>query len=319
VSATVTPSRVNLEDKLRGSISFESLVAEQFILRRAQSHRWRCAHGAFFVDPTTAKTREADVLATRCWKRRRSGNDDRVELSVPIEVKSARGFHILFPATRTGSFRTFHDQNILWLGEVGAAAELMADRVAELGFSPQIVSDFEKKLFRAAYPRHFVCLAKLIIDPFRCDVMATTFRETNVGSEKELETSVVWKAVQALSSLVDSLKRAVVTARFEDVEIGVTSARRQGEDGSEILNDLLESVRYLSRYHPIVVIEAPLWLVGEQGQLAQISACPFEQVQAGGGFSRWVDIVHRPHFDEFFSKLTAYYERAFKKAGARPC
>jgi molybdopterin converting factor small subunit len=182
---------------------------------------------------------------------------------------------------------------------------LIADRVAQLGFSPQTVSDFEKRLYRAAYPKHMVCLRQLITEPYQCDVTATAFRETNVGSEKELENSVLWKAVQALGTLIDSLKRDIIAARFEDIEVGVASARRQGGDDTEILDDLLVTVRHLNLYHPIVVIEAPLWLVGASGQLLRISACRFEQVQACGGFSRWVDIVHRP-------------QGAFKKAGAKP-
>jgi hypothetical protein len=315
-----TPAQTDelLEEKLRRSVSFESLVTERAILQQVRELGWRCSHGAFFVDPSTSKIREADILATRYWRRHRRTGDLTVALHVPIEVKSARGFHIIFSLESGGSFRTFHQENVLWLGQESDGARLMADRVAALGFSQETVRQFQKQLYAKAYPKHFSCVAELIVEPYEPGALATAFRETNIGGEKDLENSVLWKATQTLGSLVDSLKRSSIEARFEDAEVGVACARRDGDDDRQILNDLLDAVRDVGLYHPIVVIDAPLWAVTKQHELFRIPACRFEQVQLHHGFSRWVDVVHRSHFDTFVTDLTTYYENAFEKAKLKP-
>jgi hypothetical protein len=98
----------NLSQRLEKSGSVTSLRAELAVLQVLRRERWRCYHGAFYVDSIEHKLREMDVLARRVWNRKRSDREEVSPLNMLVEVKSARDWQLLFsqetPQRQTASY-----------------------------------------------------------------------------------------------------------------------------------------------------------------------------------------------------------------------
>src|SRR5687768_1482149 len=88
----------DINTRLIRSDSVKSLMAEQEVVEAFRKmHWWTVEHGSFYRDIVTGKVRELDVRARRNWST--GGPIDSVRdarLEVLVEVKSIRGFHLIF-------------------------------------------------------------------------------------------------------------------------------------------------------------------------------------------------------------------------------
>lgn len=305
----------NLVSKITNSASFASLASEQKIASTLEALRWKAIHGCFYPDLKTEKRREIDVLATRKWERKGKSLGAYAEVQLILEAKSAKGFHILFsPLSRSSSH---HQVNVEWLGFEGSNHRRVFQAIAKAGLNDEQAASILKKFERQAYSskggRKF-----LSVEAHPAKVYASAFRETNIGGEKDLDSSVLWKAMQSLSSAVANLKEQYLNFCLDgwlisEIEMAPALKLDQTAAAVEIL-DLL--VRFTKLYHPIVVIDAPLWMV-KNGNVQNIEWCRFEQLDTKGESEWWFDVVHSLHFEAFAQELTRHYEKKFKKARAR--
>jgi len=305
----------DIQSKLIGSPSFHSLTAEQEILALLQSNDWQAVHGCFYVDSKTDKLREIDVLGRRIWERKLKSGVESADVHLIIEVKSVKGYHLLFSALAGSA--AYRQANEFWIGYEGEHRDPIITTLANIGLSPDNAASVLKALQKAAYPKDTPRLSRLQVDPPPAEVYASAFRETNVGGEKDLEGSVLWKASLSLASMVSSLKQQTINYIVESLKDEAEAASMFKLDPiAQIIKFFDYFVRTVDLYHPILVIDAPLWLV-KKGELSEIKWCRFQQLDTHGRAEWWFDVVHSGHFNKFVQDLTKYYVARFKSARAK--
>ncbi len=93
--------------------------------------------------------------------------------------------------------------------------------------------------------------------------VGTTFKETSIAAEKELDASVLWRAVQSVNSAISAFKEQ--QARSRAAEIAFEGAIRELNGGiaeEAVIGKMADLVSYREYYHPIIVTNALLWACG---------------------------------------------------------
>jgi hypothetical protein len=260
-------------------------------------------HGPFFRDPITAKLRELDVRASRTWSSGARETSTHTVLEVLVEVKSLRGYHVIFAPAPNG------DQHIsaqrFWLGDL---REQLPRALTEAGVDPEVVSRLTTRFRELAYPQEDEMLVHdRVVDPPGASLFATAFRETNIGSEKELDASVLWKAVQGLNSVIDS-KRALSESHFLiDLGVVIDVALLDGLDlASTVEREFARRLRSVTLFHPAVVVDARLW-VSRGCELEETECVRFVMQNPEKWPPRWFDVVTRASFARWLDQLTTHY------------
>jgi hypothetical protein len=139
--------------------------------------------------------------------------------------------------------------------------------------------------------------------------IATAFRETNTDKEKDLDSSVLWKAMSSLRAATTALER-----HYQGWHGGWLEGR-YGKNIKAQKTDVKFRCRrllgFVDVFHPVIVIEANLWIVGKTS-LASIDACRFHQLDSLGSVIWWCDVVHRPSFDSFVKTASEHYGRFYR-------
>jgi hypothetical protein len=114
-----------LVKKLIASTSFQSLVTEEEVKSAFKQEGWQAIQSTFYKDLSTRVLREVDVLARNAWWCDMSA---RLTLEVVVEVKTMKGFHLLFsPYTASEAGRRLGSPNASghlmrrWIGAEGHA------------------------------------------------------------------------------------------------------------------------------------------------------------------------------------------------------
>ena len=130
-----------LKIKLAESASFHSFRSESAVCDALKSLRWNAKHGAYYEDLETKKQREIDVIAQQFWSRKTKNGDQRVRITVLIEVKTMKGFHLLVSPFEEDGFSFY--QNVHWLGDpLGNYSELSS--ALKVGSSDFPVGDLSR-------------------------------------------------------------------------------------------------------------------------------------------------------------------------------
>lgn len=301
----------NVEPELLHSDAFQSLSMERRICDVLQSLNWKAVHSCYYKDPITDKMREIDVSARQLWERNLKNGDQAASLHLLTEAKSAKGYHLIFSSSYKNL--NLYPKNDGWIGKQGVNYKRIAQTIEDAGLSLEKVSFILNKLEKMAYPGGIMLPYRMAVDPLPTQFLVSAFRETNIGNEKELENSVLWRASQALLSAVVSLKERHLENCLEDLSLIVSLAIKFRRDPTE---EALEQLRFYIRtvdiYHPVVVIDAPLWLIQNE-KIKSIEWCRFVQVDPYGLSEWWVDVVNTLYFEKFAKEISSYYNRKFRK------
>ncbi len=302
-----------LEEKLAASEAFRTLRAEREVVDALTRHGWDARHSPFYRDGVTGKFRELDATARRIWHsvERKPPITARVHLFV--EVKSAREFHILC-ASAAASSRRFQ-ANEYWLGYCEDTLAQLAGAAAEFGLKPSQVKDFIHGVEKICFPKHTMRVA-----PFRIDAMPavnsySAFRETNIGAEKDLENSVLWRALTGVRSAITRSKSEMVEGIVGDARVDMEVARRNRK-GPLAYTGVIESrASAIDLYVPIVVIESRLWSA-ERESPAELPWFRLVENTLYGGSENWADVVNNRHLDSYLAALSEYFGGTFSELGA---
>ena len=306
----------DLSAKIAKSDAFASLSAECRVCAVLGRLGWTPVHASYYIDLTEHKPREIDVIGRQRWVRPLQTGDHEAELQLVAEVKSLRGQHILFaPASSQETPTTVFYQ---WLGYKGSNYERLASELRRAGVSAEQVRDVMAKFERIAYPQNKVCVHRLMVPPPPAEISVSGLRETNIGTSKECEQSVLWKSALALQSAIDGLSDARLAWHLSWVTGGLESALSQGKDPvGETMGWLDFHVRKLAIYHPVLVVAAHLWL--KDGESArEIPWCRFQRLTPYGWSEWWFDVVRMEQFDDYALFVSDYYARQFGGVGAWP-
>jgi len=205
----------------------------------------------------------------------------------------------------------------VWVGQEGEGQPRVAAALADAAFGPDNLNQFMEVFHRLAYPGDVALTRPLLIDPPKAPA-STAFRETNTQVEKDLDSSVMWRAGRALFSAVESFREQRVRYHTSWIaDIG-----RYVHGGKEtLLPDTLtfawSQLRMVDLFHPILVVEAPLW-ISAQKKVSRINWCRLEQRDVTGHADWWFDVVSMDNAKDYLAGITRYYDSALHRARAKP-
>lgn len=259
------------------------------------------------------------MVARRSWKRGSGDEQLRSYLNLITEVKTMRGYHLVFAPLPDSERSVIVERE--WLGyasergphrvQLGRALER-----AEIG-AEEIASIFEG-LFSLAYPGELMVIIDLVAGPPPAPFVSSAFRETNIGGEKDIDTSVLLKAAQALNDCVAYSRTAYLERALEDVEGTADYARWQGDSIVEgVLRELTKKTNRVELFHSVVVVDAMIWGLRDTA-LEELPWCRFYQLEGYGFVTGWYDIVRRDSLQQYFTEITTHYDEYMRQAGAQP-
>jgi hypothetical protein len=302
-------------DRLSASAAVASLRQEQHIADLLQHAGWQVTHGYYYRDPATDKYRELDVVARHYWsKRGLRRRNHSVIVEVLCEIKSIRDFHIVFaPNVADDRYHT-----TIYAEWFGYHEKRLAATLDEAGASADVIARMLKYFRRTCYSRGSEAgrAARMFICPPDADFRASAFRETNIGSEKDLDSSVFWRATQAVFSAINSTRASFLNHRFEEIADSIAYAQHAKLDIalSMVETDIDMGAEHVQVIHPVVVVDARMW-ASEGEELKEVESCRF--LRRGREYeAAWCDIVTRSSADRYFTELTEYYEREARKRRA---
>lgn len=305
-------TRDDLLHRLEQSSALLSLRMERRICRELQQLKCRVTQSLYYDDPETGKARELDVLAEQIWERKLRSGNQRAFLQILAECKSISGFHLVF------SGQTESDQPILphqhWIGSEDESA---TQRLITQGIRPEIRKRLLELFAKTTYPNGFMRTLRLRIIPPDIGLTCSAFRETNIKGEKELDNSVVWRASRALQSSFESLKRNILEGDLEWISPTWINGYSEKEWFSHSLSTIERRSRFLWLFHPILIVDCPLWLDSESG-LKPIHWC---RLRLHGfrtvGEDWWFDVVTLEHIFEYLKILTQHYSSNLRRSKAK--
>lgn len=303
--------RDDLSSKLLASDAVAALATERDIAELLDKLGWDVVHSMFYTDAQSKKRRELDTSARSIWSSRSDdGTGAGCAVRLLVEAKSAAGYHVVFAPSRHAQ----RDYALpeCWMGDESAVERAVREILA-LGVPINDVKDFRSELLFLAQGGDVDGLH--VLAP-KAAHRSTSFKETNVGTEKDLDNSVLWRAVLAVDSALHAAIEDEIGGRLEDIRGRIAIDELYGYPPlPHVMEDLKPVLTFRECYHPIVVIEAGLWQL-EGDVLAKIDWCRFEQRDESHMVARWVDVVQRAHFARYARTITAHYNRVFTRVGA---
>lgn len=303
-----------LNEKLLRSKAVVTSQMEADVRRMCNANDWQAIQGVYYRDLKHAKYRELDVSATQRWKfvtKDNLGQNPSITINILAEVKTMSGYHLVFDNLDIKPFLCF--QSSVYCDWVGYIENHHKQRMHEI-FSYQGIdkNDFPSlidKISAIAYPEDTVRISELLIQPSQAKFFAGSFRETNIGSEKELENSVLWKACQSLWSSIESFIDDNFEDFFGDLDTNALLARQENDDTwfEQAIGNHSSSA---SLFHPVIVTSAKLWRLSSSGKaLEEIPSTRLFIQDQRGHVIRWFDVVNFDAFDDWISDVTnQYYE-----------
>ncbi|HEX8692462.1 MAG TPA: hypothetical protein VF746_08595 [Longimicrobium sp.] len=305
----------HLATRVLASEGVRSLLTENALLKLCEKFGWAAVNGALYSDPATGKSRELDVVAERRWIRK--GPDRLLHVYVLVECKSLSGYHLVFPRVEASKLRI--QPYIAWLEEL---------EPHRMQFFRELSTELDEKVANELCDKSVDYLLSLVWDngplsesdlsPIRARNVATTFRETNTKTDKEMDSSVIWKALSSLNSAISALTTMEIADAVKFSAIFLKLQVSSGTDSATAVKGALDlGVSERSVYHPILVVEAPIWTL-EHDQLVPAEHVRLVQQRAARGAIGWIDIVAATYAETFLRNVTTHYRRLLKKAGAFP-
>jgi hypothetical protein len=297
----------SLAEKIKDCSATSSMLAEMKISKTMKLLGWDVTDNPYYLDSESGKFRELDVFGRLGLQLRENGFSYDIELMV--ESKSASGYHILL--TNTDRFFTT-DLDTVWLGD-DFKDNLEIQRVLkEEQFTYDDTQLVLKKIRNKFYPKDSWVFSELQYSFFNSLESFYAFRETNLGTIKELNNSVVWKAFQELLSVNNYIRKRNLDMMLSDLKFYIRSKETPTPIGSALvcLENYLARISYI---HPILVIDAGLWKLHADSNVEAIKYARLIQTDLYKNNYFWIDVVNRSHFDEYMDLVTQHTKLCFSR------
>ena len=302
-----------LESKILASSPYASFQAERSIAELLARTKWESTHGLYYDDLLTNKQRELDVVARQIWRRKHRDTQQLCRITVLVEVKSMSGFHLLLsehPAASRDFYRHTH-----WLGDPSGKYIDLLQQFDNLGIEPKKIGALIEKLHRYAYPRQHARMWAMMVRPHSIPVF-TSFRETNLGSEKDLDNSVFWRASQGLRSAHASIASNIRRTHLETIAGAAEFEAKSKNWVDSMFWWASQQIGMVDIIHPVVVTDAKLW-AASNGGAEERKYARFGSHTYTGEMDWWCDLVNTEHLQEYVTKLTDHYRRYLRSAKAK--
>ena len=225
-----------------------------------------------------------------------------------------KGFHVVFGSSRSDSEKP--KSQIAWSGH---SADKLRDQCRSVGMPEAAINDAMALFTASAFPEGEVVIRDVNHDPHPCPAIVTAFRETNVGQTKDLEGSVLWRAILSLNSVMESARERAGHLLADDLQFHVDTTSTAASLREQLRQSLEGRLRILTVMHPVIVTDAQLWLSGDGG-LQRTDWARFVLQMPEPAPMPWFDIVQRGAFDSWAAAVTEHYRAALEhptEAGLR--
>jgi hypothetical protein len=179
----------------------------------------------------------------------------------------------------------------------------------EAGIALQSTKALVEWFKRVAYsqPDGGMSVEQYLAKPPKSSVHATAFRETNVGGEKDLDNSVLWKSIQGLESILESERVRFIDGLQSDLKLTIEVAQLDGRDVEQaVQKDLARCVKHVELFHPVVVLDARLW-VNSASDFEKVDRVRLVVKTTDRLSGRWFDVVTRQGFSAWLDELAGHY------------
>lgn|GEM_PF-2081630 len=293
-------------EHIRNSDGYRGLSLELRTASLLRNHGWQATHGAYYVDPLSDPPveRELDVAATRSWERKRDGAIVRLHLLV--ECKSLSRRNVICAGTAALDNRLYHQ----WLGEDDDELRLgIREVLASCGLPPAETRMTMERFERAVYPGGKSIVADLIAPPPKAPAHASSARDA-VDERSAKEKDPLWQALQGVFAAMNGTTRQELGMKLSGIHDDLTLGQVSVEAAVETLR---REAGVVELFHPIIVTEAPLFMLSESGALKPTPWCRLEHSRISSE-RRWLDLVSLEGFDAYAGRLTHAYEVFFKRS-----
>jgi hypothetical protein len=300
---------IELKKRLINSSAISSLRQELSIYEKFIQLDWNVEHSPFYADSNTGKYREVDISARKFWAK--TGKKKfSFGVNFVVECKSIDNYHIVLCNEQNADDSLEND----WVGQDGfnnypeTIKLLQKHNVRDIDIQ-RILKSIHSELFPKGIVRYYTYSLNSFKIPTFC-----SFRETNIGSTKDLENSVVWKAYQSLYSVI----RTRQADKFKYIDYELLTIENEGALSSyemklkALEEALISSADHFEIFHPVLVVESKLWNL-KSNSIKEMKYCRLV-FQEMSGFTTWLDIVDYNYLDEYLAKSKAY-ENFFIRKG----
>lgn len=291
----------DIKTKLINSDSISNIFTELRVYELLKQNKWRVIHSPYYLDPETNKLRETDVCARQIWETKKG--KIKLRFNLISECKSLKDYHILGTCL-TDNLLTITSYTEYWLGL--ESYKHYSSLKAILSKNPKFNTSLDKfinEVDKKAFPNDLMTISNLRFNKPLCDIpVCNSFKETNIGSEKNLENSVVWKAGLSLNSVIQSC----INKNWKNLDSNLNAGYLY-ENLEEYTHNLwfyVESeLNVLEVYHPVLIVDSNLWII-QEGQLIETPYFRLIQSNYLGHIKRWFDVVSLANSETYFETLT---------------
>jgi hypothetical protein len=292
----------DLLDHIRNGDGYRSLINETRIASVLRGLKWQTAHSAHYTDANEGKEREIDVVARSSWVRGR--HDQIAHLHLFVECKSLASKQILL-ADLTGEAGGAEKIYYSWPGEDDDALRtairtIVADRGVD---SATVMERFDEIAYPDGEASINVVVPQAPKPPFRASAARESSRDSDAGP--------LWDGIREVFSAMNGATREEISLTLDELrdEIGGV----EEPDVEWAVDRLRAAASTVMLYHPVVVVEAPLFRLSASGRMTPAAWGRLNHARVGVSAARWVDVVNAEAFDDYAAAVTAWYERFFTR------
>jgi len=302
------------ENKLFNSNSFKSNEIEKKVVTALEKRNWHVLRSPYYRDPKSLKFRELDIKAN--YKYTTKNFEKKyyvVDYTLILECKTLNGYHILFDGTPS---QVANRPNVyrVWSGNDNYNGyEIFRQILSKNHINVKSEKKIIEGLSNMHFPKGESSIGDYQIEP--CPIQAfSSFRETNIGTEKDFDNSVIWKASQELQSVIASEEieyyDTIESNVSGELELHTEEILKSNKKSVTLCKKVIKDwgrIRDFQIIYPILVVDCNLWDITESEKIKPLQFCRLLFTEMNGFNKHWIDIVTLKHIDNYLEIISSHY------------
>lgn len=303
-----------LPENLPRCHAVKSLLQEMELSATMKKYDWHVTDSPFYEDSNSGKFRELDIFGRKYY----SCNEVAYcfDIQLLVESKSIEGYHVVL--SNKDRFYSCDLDTIRIDSEIEKGGKFKSF-LQGFQFSDNDILDLLNRMREEYYPKDSWVFSKYSIPFFQMLDCFYSFRETNIGGEKELSNSVIWKTSQELLSANEYIRNRQINNFYADIEYSLTKENKVKDNDNKMIpySAMQRYLDQLDLIYPIVVVNCPIWELFHDGKMQSKPYARLMQTDLYGVSTFWIDIVNKSHFSHYMEALTNHIEKYSKSLNAR--
>lgn len=294
----------SIEERIKDSIAAKSMLDEIQISAKLKELDWSVTDNPYYEDRESGKFRELDVFGR--FRLELKNKSLFYDIQLLVESKSINNYHIIL--SNADRFIS-SDLDVDWPGHHFYSKSAILDVLKRLEFNKSEIDALFNKVREFSYPNDSWIYGEFQYSFFSKLESFYSFRETNLGSVKDLNNSVVWKAFQELVAVNAYIRKRHLDNMLGDIEyyIEKKEAETKVDSAFMAIQHYLGTINYI---HPVLVIDGSLWSLDQANNVSALNYARILQTDLYGSNYFWIDVVNRQHFNEYITLVTDHTKQS---------